>query len=387
MTSRPNRAAQQKEVMQRDGNSVQGILEIHPKGFGFLRNPARHFAAQSADPYVPVPVIQRFKLREGLLVAGPTEPGKKGMAPRLARVEHIEGEAPEKYSRREFDELTPVDPHEQIVLETGREPLTTRIMDLLTPIGKGQRGLIVAPPRTGKTILLQHIAQAVAHNHPEMHVIMLLIDERPEEVTEMRRTIKGQVIASSSDRDSSSHLRTAELVMERAKRLAEQGKQAFVLLDSLTRLARAYNKSVGNSGRTMSGGIDIRALEVPKRLFGSARVFEEGGSLTVMGTALIETGSRMDDIIFQEFKGTGNMELVLDRKLSDRRIFPAMDISQSGTRKEERILPPDVLRGVTLLRRSLVSLNPVSAMESLVKKLAEYPSNAAFLEKIAAFVR
>ncbi len=220
-----------------------------------------------------------------------------------------------------------------------------------------------------------------------MHVIMLLIDERPEEVTEMRRTVKGQVIASSSDRDSSSHLRVAELAMERGKRLAEQGKQAFVLLDSLTRLARAYNKSVGNSGRTMSGGIDIRALEVPKRLFGTARVFEEGGSLTVMGTALIETGSRMDDIIFQEFKGTGNMELVLDRKLSDRRIFPAMDISQSGTRKEERILSPDVLKGVTLLRRSLVSLNPVQAMESFVKKLAEYPSNAAFLERIASFVR
>jgi transcription termination factor Rho len=373
--------------MVRDAGAVQGVLEIHGKGFGFLRNPARNFVAQPADPYVPGPMIQHFGLREGLLVAGTTEAGRKGGAPRLARVEHIEGDVPAKYARRNFDELTPIDPHEQIVLETGKEPLTTRVMDLLTPIGKGQRGLIVAPPRTGKTILLQHIAQAVAQNHPEMHVIMLLIDERPEEVTEMRRTVKGQVIASSSDRDSSSHLRIAELAMERGKRLAEQGKQAFVLLDSLTRLARAYNKSVGNSGRTMSGGIDIRALEVPKRLFGTARVFEEGGSLTVMGTALIETGSRMDDIIFQEFKGTGNMELVLDRKLSDRRIFPAMDISQSGTRKEERILPPEVLKGVTLLRRSMVSLNPVQGMESLVKKMAEYPSNAAFLERIAAFVR
>jgi transcription termination factor Rho len=260
-------------------------------------------------------------------------------------------------------------------------------MDLLTPIGKGQRGLIVAPPRTGKTILLQHIAQAVSRNHPEMHVVMLLIDERPEEVTDMRRTVKGEVIASNFDHDTASHVRTAELVVERAKRLAEQGKQAFVLLDSLTRLARVYNKKVGNSGRTMSGGIDIRALEVPKRLFGTARVFEEGGSLTVMGTALIETGSRMDDIIFQEFKGTGNMELVLDRKLSDRRIFPAMDITQSGTRKEERILQPEVLQRVTLLRRSLASLNPVPAMESLVKKLGEYPSNAAFLEKVGTFVR
>jgi transcription termination factor Rho len=378
--------------MVRNDQLVQGVLELHPKGFGFLRNPQRHYAAQSADPYVPGPLIQRLGLREGLLLTGPTEHhhkgnGPKANGPRLARVEQIEGEAPDKFKRRNFDDLTPVDPHERIGLETGPEPLTTRVMDLLTPIGKGQRGLIVAPPRTGKTILLQHIAQAVIQNHPEMHLIMLLIDERPEEVTEMRRTVKGEVVASSSDRDTSNHLRTAELVVERAKRLAEHGKQVFVLLDSLTRLARAYNKSVGNSGRTMSGGIDIRALEVPKRLFGSARVFEEGGSLTVMGTALIETGSRMDDIIFQEFKGTGNMELVLDRKLSDRRVFPAMDITQSGTRKEERILPAEVLKRVTLLRRSLVSLNPVAAMESLVKKLAEYPSNAAFLDRIGAFAK
>jgi transcription termination factor Rho len=373
--------------MAREGQFSQGVLEIHPKGYGFLRNPARSYAAQPADAYVPAPMIQQKRLREGLLLAGPVEAGRKGNGPRLLRVEQIEGQEPGKYAPRQFDELTPVDPHEQIILETGAEPLTTRVMDLLTPIGKGQRGLIVAPPRTGKTILLQHIAQAVVKNHPEMHVSMLLIDERPEEVTEMRRTIKGEVIASSSDKDTSSHLRTAELVVERARRLAEQGKQVFVLLDSLTRLARAYNKSVGNSGRTMSGGIDIRALEVPKRLFGTARVFEEGGSLTVMGTALIETGSRMDDIIFQEFKGTGNMELVLDRRLADRRIFPALDISQSGTRKEERILPPEVLKRVTLLRRSLVSLNPVAAMESLVKKLGEFPSNAAFLDKIAVYTR
>jgi transcription termination factor Rho len=366
---------------------AQGILEIHPKGYGFLRNPARNYVAQPADPYVPGPVIQQFHLREGTMIAGPVEAGKKGSGPRLLRLEKIEGEAPEKYKRRKFDDLTPVDPHEQIVLETDKEPLTTRVMDLLTPIGKGQRGLIVAPPRTGKTILLQHIAQAVVKNHPEMHLSMLLIDERPEEVTEMRRTVNGEVIASSSDRDTASHLRTAELVVERAKRLAEEGKQVFVLLDSLTRLARAYNKSAGNSGRTMSGGIDIRALEVPKRLFGTARVFEEGGSLTVMGTALIDTGSRMDEIIFQEFKGTGNMELVLDRRLADRRVFPAMDISQSGTRKEERILPPETLKQVTLLRRSLISLNPTQAMESLVKKLGETPSNAAFLERVATFVR
>jgi transcription termination factor Rho len=369
--------------MSRDHSASQGVLEMHPKGHGFLRNPARHYAPQAADPYVPAPLIQKHGLREGLLIGGPTEPAKRGSGPRLLRLEHIEAEAPENYRRRRFDDLTPIDPHERIVLETDREPLTTRVMDLLTPIGRGQRGLIVAPPRTGKTILLQHIAQAVARNHPEIHLIMLLIDERPEEVTEMRRTVKGEVIASSSDRDAVNHVRLAELVVERAKRLAEQGKHAFVLLDSLTRLARAYNKNVGNSGRTMSGGLDSRALDVPRRLFGSARVFEEGGSLTVLGSALIETGSRMDDAIFEEFKGTGNMELVLDRKLADRRIFPAMDISQSGTRKEERILPPDVLQRVTLLRRTLVQLPPVQAMESLVKKLGELPSNAAFLSKIA----
>jgi transcription termination factor Rho len=373
--------------MPRETSVVQGVLELHPKGYGFLRDSARHYAAQPADPYVPAPLIQKLGLREGQLLTGPAENGQKGQGARLAEVQQIEGEAPEQYRRRNFDDLTPIDPHDRIVLETGAEPLTTRVMDMLTPIGKGQRGLLVAPPRTGKTVLLQHIAEAVAQNHPEMHLMMLLVDERPEEVTEFRRRVKGEVIASSSDRDTASHVRTAQLVMERAKRLAEQGKQAFVLLDSLTRLARAYNKNVGNSGRTMSGGIDIRALEVPKKLFGSARAFEEGGSLTVMGTALIETGSRMDDIIFQEFKGTGNMELVLDRKLSDRRVYPALDISQSGTRKEERILPPEMLQRVTLLRRSLVSLNPVSAMESLVKKLTTYPSNDAFLQKVAEYVR
>src|SRR5437588_268303 len=297
-------------------DSVQVVLELHPKGYGFLRNAARNYTAQQADPYVPTPLIQKMGLREGLLLTGPVEPAKRGSGPRLAKIAQIENATPDQYRPRKFDDLTPIDPHEQIRLETGREPLTTRVMDLLAPIGKGQRGLIVAPPRTGKTILLQHIAQAVATNHPEMVLIMLLIDERPEEVTEMRRTIKGEVVASSSDRDTAAHIRLAQLVVERAKRLAEQGKQSFVLLDSLTRLSRAYNKSVGNSGRTMSGGIDSRAMEVPRRLFGSARVFEEGGSLTVIATALIDTGSRMDDYIFQHFKCTGNMELVVHRRLA-----------------------------------------------------------------------
>jgi transcription termination factor Rho len=362
---------------------TQGVLEMHPKGFGFLRNPARHYAAQPSDPYVPAPLVQRHSLREGLLITGPIEAPRKGSTgPRLTAIEHIEGGDPQTFALREWDELTPIDPHEHIVLETSGGPMTTRVMDLFTPIGKGQRGLIVAPPRTGKTVLLQHIAQAVTQNHPEMHLMVLLVDERPEEVTEMRRTVRGEVLASSSDRDASSHVRLAELVMERAKRLAENGRQVFVLLDSLTRLARAYNKTAGNSGRTMSGGVDSKALEVPKRLFGSARVFEEGGSLTVLGSALIETGSRMDDVIFEEFKGTGNMELVLDRKLADRRIFPAINLSESGTRKEERLLSPEVLRRVSLLRRHLIDMPPVQAMDALLKQMSKAPTNAAFLDRM-----
>jgi transcription termination factor Rho len=365
----------------------QGVLELHPKGFGFLRDPARHYAARPSDPYVPQPLIQQFRLKQGLLVAGPTEPPRKGATgPRLAAVERIEGTEPKKFRPRNWDELTPVDPTRWIRLETGPEPLTTRVMDLFTPIGMGQRGLIVAPPRSGKTVLLSHIAAAVAANYPDMHLIVLLVDERPEEVTEFRRSVKGEVIASSNDQDAQVHVRTAELTLERAKRLTEQGRDVFVLLDSLTRLARAYNKFAG-SGRTMSGGVDTRALDVPKRLFGAARAFEEGGTLTILGTALIETNSRMDDVIFQEFKGTGNMELVLDRKLADKRIFPAIDLSQSGTRKEERLLPPDMLERINLLRRSLIQMRrPDEAMEALVKQLARTESNAEFLDTVGKFV-
>ena len=377
----------------------EGVLELHPKGYGFLRSPARQYLPQPTDPYVSTRLISKFGLREGVRLAGPLENARpshghrrndrrndrtqEADGPRLADVATIEGLLPSAYPRRDFDNLTPIDPHEVFRLETGQQPLTTRVMDLLTPIGKGQRGLIVAPPRTGKTVLLQHIAQAIIQNHPETHLVMLLIDERPEEVTDMRRTLKAEVIASNSDRETAAHIRMAELVFERARRMVEQGRHVFLLLDSLTRLARAYNKSVGNSGRTLSGGIDSRAMEVPRRMFGAARVFEEGGSLTVMASCLIDTGSRMDDYIFQEFKGTGNMELVLDRKLADRRIYPAMDITQSGTRKEERLLPPDVLKKVTLLRRSLVDLPPIQAMEALVQKLETFPSNQAFLERIA----
>jgi len=368
--------------MTEKATCTQGVLELHPKGFGFLRNPSRHYLAQPGDAFVPAPLIQRHALREGMLVAGPIETNGRGQGPRLATVELIENSDPERLPRRNFDDLTPIDPRRPIILETVPDRLTTRVMDLLTPIGRGQRGLIVAPPRTGKTVLLQHIAEAVSRNNPDIYLMLLLIDERPEEVTEFRRTVRGEVIASSSDRDAQMHVRVAELAIERAKRLAEQGRDVFVLLDSLTRLARAYNKGV-NSGRIMSGGVDIKALDVPKRLFGSARAFEEGGSLTILGTCLVETGSRMDDLIFEEFKGTGNMELVLDRKLADRRIYPALDISQSGTRKEERLLAPETLRRVTILRRMLVQMKPVEAMEALVGQLSKFKTNAEFLDRMA----
>jgi transcription termination factor Rho len=359
-----------------------GVLEVYPKGFGFLRDASRNYAVGPNDAYVSPQLIDKHQLAEGMTLVGKAEPIRPGTGPRLAEVETIDGTPAGSFVRRNFDELTAVDPSAPLRLETGPEPLTTRVMDLLAPIGKGQRGLIVAPPRTGKTVLLQHLAAAVAANHPEMYLMMLLIDERPEEVTDMKRTVKGEVIASCNDRDSGSHLRTAEFAVNRAKRLAEQGREVFILLDSLTRMARAYNKAA-NTGRTMSGGLDSRALDIPKRLFGSARAFEEGGSLTVIGTCLVETGSRMDDVIFQEFKGTGNMELVLDRKLADRRIFPAMDIAQSGTRKEELLLPPDVLQKTYLLRRTLMQMGPTEAMEALIKQLGKSPSNAAFLERMA----
>ena len=292
---------------------------------------------------------------------------------------------PEEYRNvKTFDQLTPINPESWLKLETGPTPLTTRVMDLLTPLGKGQRALIVAPPRTGKTILLQHISQAISTNYPGIKLIILLIDERPEEVTDFRRAvINGEVVASSLDRDIESHVRLSQLIIERARRLAEMGKDVFLLLDSITRLARAFNKWVGNTGRTMSGGVDIKAMDIPKKLFATARLFEEGGSLTIVGTALVDTGSRMDELIFQEFKGTGNMELVLDRKLADRRVWPAMDISQSGTRREEKLLSPETLQAVTALRRMLASMHPVEAMEQLTQKLTKFKSNRDFIELIS----
>lgn len=364
-----------------------GVLELHSKGHGFLRDPKKHYAVKPLDPYVPLDLIRHFKLRQGVSVSGPLGPPQRGLAaPRLINLDTIEGLDPKEYKPRNWDELTAVDPTRWLNLETGALPLTTRVIDLFTPIGMGQRGLIVAPPRSGKTVLLSHISAAISQNHPDVVLMMLLVDERPEEVTEMKRTCKGEVIASSNDQETVVHVRTAELVMERAKRLAEQGKDVLVLLDSLTRLARAYNKHT-SSGRTMSGGVDTRALEVPKRLFGSARAFEEGGTLTILGTALIETGSRMDDVIFQEFKGTGNMELVLDRKLAEKRIYPAIDLEASGTRKEERILPAEMLERITLLRRSLSSMKGGDSMEAMIKQLGKTESNAEFLETVGKFVK
>jgi transcription termination factor Rho len=313
------------------------------------------------------------------------QPGRRQQGPRVKEIVEVEGMAPDDYPKvKTFDQLTPINPEHWLRLETGQQPLTTRIMDLLTPLGKGQRALIVAPPRTGKTVLLQQVSQAVSTNHPELSLVMLLVDERPEEVTDMRRTVKGEVIASSLDCDVESHVRLSQLVVERCKRMAEAGKDVFLLMDSITRMARSFNKWVGNTGRTMSGGVDMVALYIHKKLFATARVFEEWGWMTIVATALIDTGSRMDELIFQEFKGTGNMELVLDRKLSDRRVWPAIDISQSGTRREEKLLDPDTLHAVNMLRRTLSSMHHVDAMEQLTKQLAKFKSNREFISLIAS---
>ena len=365
---------------------VQGILELHPKGYGFLRDPKAGYVSQETDSFVSGSLLEKYGIREGVLITGESIPGGRGQGPRLRSIQSIEGRLPEQYAEiKNFDSLTPINPHVQIKLETGPTPITMRVMDLLTPIGKGQRALIVAPPRTGKTMLLQEIADSVSTNYPDIYLIVLLIDERPEEVTEMRRRVKGEVVASSLDREVENHIRVSQLVFERAKRMAEAGRDVFVLLDSITRTARAFNKWT-NTGRTGTGGLDVKAMDLPKKMFGMARQFDEGGSMTVVGTALIETGSRMDEAIFLEFKGTGNMEMVLSRDLAERRIWPAIDISKSGTRREEKILTPDVLEGVTLLRRSLVSLSPVEAMEQLTRILQKYPTNADFLAKVRSIL-
>ena len=384
--SRRNDPQEADQVPEGDVELVEGggLLEMHPNGYGFLRTQENNYSRQRTDPFVPGTMIEKFGLREGLMIRGMIQPGRKQQGPRLREITDVDGMPPEEYVNvKSFDSLTPINPEQWLHLETGAQPLTTRVMDLLTPLGKGQRALIVAPPRSGKTIMLQHIAHGIATNHPEVKLIVLLVDERPEEVTDMRRNVKGEVIASSLDEDVESHVRISQLTVERCKRLAEMGKDVFLLMDSITRLARAFNKWVGNTGRTMSGGVDIKAMDIPKKLFATARAFEEGGSLTVVGTALVDTNSRMDDLIFQEFKGTGNMELALDRKLADRRIWPAIDISQSGTRREELLLDPETLHAVTMLRRTLSTMHPCDAMEQLTKQLNRFPTNKEFIKLIA----
>ncbi len=361
-----------------------GVLELHPNGYGFLRDPKNNYQRERTDPFVPGTMIDKFGLREGLMINGMVQPSRKQQGPRLREILDIDGMKPEDYVNvKTFDSLTPINPESWLQLETGPTPLSPRVMDLLTPLGKGQRALIVAPPRTGKTVLLQQISQSISTNYPEVKLFVLLVDERPEEVTDMRRNVNGEVIASSLDRDVESHVRLSQLVVERCKRLVEMGHDVFLLMDSITRMARAFNKWVGNTGRTMSGGVDIKALDIPKKLFATARVFEEGGSLTIVATALVDTGSRMDELIFQEFKGTGNMELVLDRKLADRRVWPAIDISQSGTRREEKLLDPDTLHAVTMLRRTLSSMHHVDAMEQLTKQLSRFKCNRDFIGLIS----
>jgi transcription termination factor Rho len=361
-----------------------GVLELHPNGYGFLRDPKNNYQRERTDPFVPGTMIEKFGLREGVLINGLVQQSRKQQGPRLREIIDVDGIKPDDYLNvKSFDSLTPINPESWLRLETGAAPLSPRVMDLLTPLGKGQRALIVAPPRTGKTILLQQISQAISANYPDVKMFVLLVDERPEEVTDMRRNVHGEVLASSLDRDVESHVRLSQLVVERCKRLVEMGHDVFLLMDSITRMARAFNKWVGNTGRTMSGGVDIKALDIPKKLFATARLFEEGGSLTIVATALVDTGSRMDELIFQEFKGTGNMELVLDRKLADRRVWPAIDISQSGTRREEKLLDAETLHAVTMLRRTLSTMHHVDAMEQLTSKLGKFKSNRDFISLIS----
>jgi transcription termination factor Rho len=369
---------------QTDG-LVSGILEIEESKAAYLRDPQRHYAARPGDPLVPPDLVRKFALRGGEALVGTADPNqtKGGRGVRLTRVLEIQGTPANQWSApAALADTVAIDPTEPLHFDTPGGPSTMRVVDLFTPIGRGQRGLIVAPPRTGKTVLLQHMAHGIAVNYPEIYMIVLLIDERPEEVTEMQRNVRGEVVASSNDRDISSHVRVARLVIEHARRMVESGRHIVILLDSITRLARAFNAWVGSSGRTMTGGLDIRALQEPKQIFGSARNIENGGSLTIIATALIDTGSRADNFIFQEFKGTGNMELVLDRELANLRIWPAIDLRQSGTRKEEKLLPPETLKKVHLLRRQLHDLPPAKQMTTLLERMAPYRDTASFLESL-----
>jgi transcription termination factor Rho len=365
---------------------AEGVLEILPDGYGFLRSPDYNYLPGPDDIYVSPSQIRKFDLKTGDTISGQVRPpheGEKYFA--LVKIEAVNFESPDEARNKIlFDNLTPLYPQERIKIETTRENVSARVMDLLTPLGKGQRGLIVSPPRAGKTMLLQNVANSITTNHPEVVLMVLLIDERPEEVTDMQRSVKGEVISSTFDEPAARHVQVAEMVIEKAKRLVEHKRDVVILLDSITRLARAYNTIVPPSGKVLSGGVDSNALQRPKRFFGAARNIEEGGSLTIIATALIDTGSRMDDVIFEEFKGTGNSEIILDRKLVDKRTFPAIDIQRSGTRKEELLIPKEDLTRIWVLRRVLNPLSPVEAMELLIDKLNKAKSNGEFLANMSS---
>ena len=365
--------------------TAEGVLETLPDGYGFLRAPSYNYLPGPDDVYVSPSQIRRFDLQTGDTVSGQIRPPKEGeryLA--MVKVDAVNFGAPETTRERVFFEnLTPLYPDQRLRLEYSADDLSTRVIDLMVPIGKGQRGLIVAPPRTGKTMLLQALANSIMANHPEVFLIVLLIDERPEEVTDMQRSVKGEVVSSTFDEPPQRHVQVAEMVIEKAKRLVENGKHVVILLDSITRLARAYNTVVPASGRVLSGGVDSNALQKPKRFFGAARNIERGGSLTIVATALIDTGSRMDDVIFEEFKGTGNLEIHLDRRLADRRVFPSIDIQKSGTRKEELLIDKETLNKVWVLRKVLDPLSPVDAMELLLGKMSKTKTNAEFLAAMA----
>jgi len=374
-----NATAKQKKAIY-----GEGVLEILPDGFGFLRAPDANYLPGPDDIYISPSQIRRFALRTGDTVSGQIRPPKEGERYfALLKVSEVNFEDPAKMKEKTFfDNLTPLYPDQHLLMENGPEHVSTRIIDLVSPIGKGQRGLIVAPPRTGKTVLLQNIANSISANHPETYLIVLLIDERPEEVTDMQRSVNGEVISSTFDEPANRHVQVAEMVIEKAKRLVEHKRDVVILLDSITRLARAYNTIIPSSGKILSGGVDAHALHKPKRFFGAARNIEEGGSLTIIATALIDTGSKMDEVIFEEFKGTGNMELHLDRRLADKRTFPAMDINRSGTRKEDLLVDPTQLQRTWLLRKVLSSMNTVDSMEFLLEKLAETETNQQFLDSM-----
>jgi len=359
----------------------EGVLEMLPDGYGFLRAPDYNYLPSPDDVYVSPEQIRRFDLQTGDTVSGQVRSPKEGEKYfSLVKVDAVNFEPPDHTRKRvSFENLTPLYPNRRIRLETTGDNTSARVMDLMTPLGKGQRGLIVAQPRTGKTMLLQNLANSITTNHPEVYLIVLLIDERPEEVTDMRRSVRGEVVASTFDEAAQRHVQVAEMVIEKAKRLVEYGKDVVILLDSITRLARAYNTIVPTSGRVLTGGVDSNALQRPKRFFGAARNIEAGGSLTIVATALVETGSRMDDVIFEEFKGTGNMEVHLDRKLADRRVFPAIDMQKSGTRKEELLMSKEDLSRVWVLRKVLASLSPPEAMELMLSRITKTRDNAEFL--------